>query len=183
MSWRFWKTDASGLAAIAVLSGGAYLAGFRPLLDSWSTKSDLEARLRSEQAAVAAATSDLSRLEAQFDDLSQQIAKLEVTLLDRGRVNQRIGALTDLAKMQKIIVDSAIKNGERNEELFGVVQIRIQARGDYRMLAGFMRALHLRYRDISVRTFEIRTEPSSELPRISIDLDWYVLPESRRKSR
>lgn len=183
MSWRFWKTDVAGLSVIATLSAGAYFAGFQPLLDSWSTKSDLEARLRSEQAAVAAATSDLTRLETQLDDLNRQIAKLEVTLLDRGRVNQRIGALTDLAKTQKIIVDSAIKNGERNEDLFGVVQIRIQARGDYRQLAGFMRSLHLRYRDISVRTFEIRTEPSSELPRISIDLDWYVLPESGRQNR
>jgi len=186
MTWRFWKTDASGLALMAMLAGGAYLAGFRPLLASWSNKSDLESRLRSETGAVESATNDKARLERQLDDLMLEIGKLEVTLLSRSRVNQRLDALTDLAaKIEPpLVVDSAIKAGEQDQPLFGVVQIRLRARGAYRTLAEFLRTLHLRYRDISVRSFEIDGEPNKEGDaRISVELDWFVIPENRQKSR
>jgi Tfp pilus assembly protein PilO len=176
-----WQIDAVGLALCALLTAGAYFAGWQPLQNNRAAEEAREAALGLAKAQVAALSANSRAVRTQLTNAQAALAKLEIPLQPASSVNQRMAELTALAGECGLDVQYAQTGAVTSNPRIAQLPIQLSGAGTYRTCALFLHRLRERFPDTGIKTFDIAAPPSesSVVSSFNFQLVWYVQPTSR----
>ena len=167
---------AAGALLISMIGIGGYIGGVSPAQASQSRVSALRAAL----AEASEEESDLRRrqraAELNLREASEHLSTRGVTLLPAEQVNATVERVSNLAAECGMVMDSLSSGAAVDESRFSRVPLRLSARTTPRGVAAFMRATRERFSDVTVRSFEMRSEVANQQASASVqmELDWYA---------
>lgn len=166
----------AGVLAVAAIIVSGYLLGVQPV-------EAIRAKQQSLRAALKSRSNEESDLRRRHRDAEVALREAETALRTRGvelrpasQLNTQIRAIAALATEMKVEVDSLNASQAASEPQFTRVPIRFAGRASAQSIAEFMQAVRARFSDVTVRTFELRADLSSEGSGASVqmEIEWYA---------
>lgn len=193
--------DAAGLAALALLTGAAYLAVVEPALDA-QRRLELEKSesVKAEQKADQAA-SELADAQRQLVTLERELDTMAVELRSRSAINKQIDRLTGIASDSGVKLTRIAPGEQWGNQWFTAVPIAMSGTGTFAAGGAFLERVRGDCPDVSVRGLKLAGQPltavraPAETPRaenaktenpnqddapvttIEIEFVWYAAPE------
>lgn len=177
-----WQIDLAGVALCAILSVGAYFAGWQPLENSRAAEEARASALALAREQVGALNLTSRSVRSQLTKVQAAIARIDVPLQPVAVVNERMAELTSLAGECGLDVQYTQMGTVTSNSRYGQVPIQLSGAGTYRTCALFMHRLRERFGDTGVKSFEIAATPSasSNVTSFNFQLVWYVQPTNAR---
>jgi Tfp pilus assembly protein PilO len=174
-----WQVYAGALVAAAALSGGAYVAGLRPLMDrrAANVALDQELETRGERARAMAAS-----LEAGRRELAEAKDALEcqpLRLKPADQINLRLAAVTRVAGECGMTIDEVQPGAPADSPHYQTVPLRMVGSGSYPACAEFLHALRAQFPDTAIRSFDsLNKNPAMDAPEATFrfELTWFAAP-------
>ncbi len=173
----FKSIDGIGVAMIGAVVGLLYLAGVKPLQETyadtvklkaelWIANSDLSGR----QISEGKATSTAAELSNRLDQLAIQLSSIE-------EMNTRLSDLTHLTEQSGMTIE-AIRPGEQvNQERYRAVLITLIGRTGYEGAVTFLDDLRKQFPDTGLQSVQfIRIAGEDSIGRLQIEMVWYAAP-------
>jgi len=172
--------DAAAFSVLALITGAVYFASVRPYKDAIEETRQVELAVADAEAALARATTDADRTRSSLRAAHDQLSRQRITLDPITQANTRLAAVAALASDRDVtlsrIQPGDIKTGAR----FIALPIRLEGRGQWTGITGFIEAMHERFPDIAVIGLELGAQgPENNEPErttLSCDLVWYAGP-------
>jgi len=178
-AWKpVWKVDGGGLGAIAVLALVWWGLGVQPLMEARASREREKDELIAKRDELRALEDQAQSTDARVARLKQEIEGANVRLARSAEVNWRVDGLTQLALDAGLRLD-AIKPGEPVPGAkYTTVPIRISGLGTYQTSAAFLRAMHERFPDVGIASFDLRAKPEPPVTKATctFDLVWFTQP-------
>ncbi len=178
-TWKpVWKVDSAGAGAIALLAIVWWALGVNPLVEARAARDRARDELTNRREELRTLEEQVQTTEARVARLRQELAARDVRLGHAADVNGRVDTLTRLALDAGLRLD-AIKPGEPAPgPKYTAVPIRISGVGTYQTAANFLRAMHERFPDVGVASFDLRAKPEPPVTKatFSFDLLWFTQP-------
>jgi Tfp pilus assembly protein PilO len=177
-----WQIDLAGVALCAILSVGAYFAGWQPLENSRAAEEARASALSLAREQVGALSLSSRSVRGQLTKAQTAIAKVDVPLQPVATVNTRMAELTTLAAECGLDVQYTQMGAVTSNNRYAQVPIQLSGAGTYRTCALFLHRLRERFGDTGMKSFEIAAMPSasSNVTSFNFQLVWYVQPTNAR---
>ncbi len=174
--------DGAALAAIALVSAAVYLVSVRPYNDAIEEAREVEASVAHAEAALSKLTDEAERARKSLQTAEEEVSRLRVTLDPISKANTRLAALADLAATKGVslarIQPFAVQSGAR----FFAMPIKLEGRGEWSGVTGFIGAMHERFPDVAVVGLTLGAEKAASgrgaMTSLECDLVWYAGPAS-----
>ncbi len=174
--------DGAALAAIALVSAAVYFVSVRPYNDAVEEARAMEAAVADAEAALSKLTDDTDRVRKSLQAAQEQVSRLRVTLDPISKANARLAAVADLAAAQGValarIQPFEVQSGAR----FAAMPIKLEGRGQWSGVTGFIAAMHERFPDVAVVGLKLGAQETASgrgaMTSLECDLVWYAGPAS-----
>ncbi|MBI1189522.1 MAG: hypothetical protein GC200_02420 [Tepidisphaera sp.] len=174
---RLMREDMLGVAALVVVSVGAYLGGIEPV--------------REAQAKAAEQRDTLTKLKGEVGEREQQLvalrtllekvrgdAKHSIALSGPGLLAQRLTEIPAVATRQGVKVAEIQPSAAVALDGLSKQPIRFSGEGGYLDVVKFLDTLDAELPDVEVTALSIFSLSNADRPtaRFSADVSWYTLP-------
>jgi len=174
---RWWRIDAAGLGACALITGLAYLAVVRPVWLAQAESDRLVPILSRKQEDLRSARAALAKLREDLEDTRAQVQDLPLRLESSTQVNSRLARLADLASRSGLELHQMLPDQTHTGARYDTVPIKLSGAGDYRKVTRFMRDVHEQFADIAIVGFDLSAGRAGQgQARFDIGLAWYTIP-------
>ena len=175
---KWWKIDAAGIAACALLAAAAFMVGFKPLLDHEAERLTQRERAAQQRRQL----SDLNRTEETLrrerERVRRAVDESEVHLQPADRLNAHVAKVADLAAACGLRIHEVEPAGTVRHEHYETAPIRLAGEGAYPACAAFIRRLREAFPDTAVASFDLTGSPQSpDTPAtFRFTLTWHAAP-------
>lgn len=170
-----WLTHAAGALVCAVLLGVGYGFGVAPRIAPGQSPAERAEAIRDAQAEAMLQEAVVQRLEGELERSNNALNDRPVLLRPATEINRRLSALSDLVTSSGLVV-TASQTGEISAlSHYAFVPIEISGEGKLGDFIAMLGALHSRYPDLSVQSFDVLRVPTGD-GRFRLNLNWFVQP-------
>ncbi len=170
--------NAAALGILAAVTAAGWFIGVQPVLRARAAQEALNAQADTRLAELTLAQHEQRLLAESLEEAHRVLDNVTVQLVSSRRLNERVAALTSLAREHGLQLDEIKPGATTREELFDLVEIRLSGQASYPASAAFFGALHTAYPDTEVSSFRLAARGAGELPADSFQftLLWYAAP-------
>lgn len=146
----------AGLGVVLLAAAAVHWLGLRPLAAARAEAGELRAALASQQQVLDTTQDLLQRGRGQVEQLSRQLEQAPLQLDDVSHLNQRLAALTELARDGQLLIHQMQPGEAIAGTDYEIVTIRLAGEATYQTFTRFIDRLHREMPDIEVRSLDIR---------------------------
>ncbi len=174
---RWWRIDALGLGACALITAAGYFVLIRPTAENQLAYEALKPRVAERQQEVNEARSSAVDIQDVLEQTQSALNELPLRLERSSLVNHRVAQLAELASEMGLEVHQILPEPVRAGQRYDVVPIALSGAGDYGRVTRFMGSVHESFADIAVIEFSLASDnPGAQGAQFSIAFAWYTLP-------
>jgi Tfp pilus assembly protein PilO len=174
---RWWRIDAVGIIALALVTVLCYAALIRPSISNQLAYEQLKPQATERTQQVQDARSSLTSLQAELDRTRVELQDLPLRLESSTRVNSRLAGIAELAAEMGLEVHQLLPDSVSAGQRYDVVPIVLTGSGDYARVTRFMRRVNDDFADVAVVGFALTSvNPTAQSASFDIGLAWYTLP-------
>jgi Tfp pilus assembly protein PilO len=174
--WRWWRIDAVGAAACAVLTLGLVMGGLRPMARRHEERVARQRQSADERANLARLDAALSASRRQLEDVQRALANCDLRLESTYGMNGRLAEISAFAAEVGLKVNEIQPGQATNGDYYCAVPIHMAGNGTYRQCAAFLHRLREQFPDTGVLWFELTggDAKSLGLGAFRVELQWHA---------
>lgn len=171
----------AGLAIVAALGAGAYVLGVQPVALAKERAALLSAELAERSAEESELRKRQREAEARLRDARERLARNAIELRPASGLNEQVAAITALASEIGVRVDAISPSAAVQDDGFVRIPVRVTGHASSSAVVRLMSMLRERFSDVTVRTFDIRSDIASTEPTttVQMELEWHALRPAR----
>ena len=174
---RWWRIDAMGLLALALVTGACYAGLIAPTISHQQTYEQIQPQVVQRTEEVQDARASLADLHEYLDQTQADLQDLPLRLKSSSGVNSRLAQLSEMASEVGLEIHQMMPDSVRAGQRYDIVPIVLSGAGDFAQVTRFMQRVHDNYADIAVVGFTLASESTATAQaRFDIGLAWYTLP-------
>lgn len=166
----------AGMGVMLLAAAAVCWAGWLPLSAARAEAGALADALASQRQVLDTTRGLLGRGREQLAQLTEQLEQAPLQLDDVSHLNQRLAALTELARDGELLIHQMQPGEAVAGTDYEIVTIRLAGEATYQTFTRFIDQLHGRMPDIEVRGLEIRGGGATSTGAASFRLEcvWYA---------
>ncbi|MCA9274088.1 MAG: type 4a pilus biogenesis protein PilO [Phycisphaerales bacterium] len=174
---RFKSIDGMGFAMVGAVVALLYIAGVRPLQETYADTVKLKAELWIASGELTDRQSSESKATSTAQQLSDRLDQLAIELSNIDQMNTRLADLTHLAEESGMSIEAVRPGDQVTEDRYRAVLITLIGRTGYEQAGTFLDAMRKQFPDTGLQSIQFsRIAGDPATGRLQIEMVWYAAP-------